>query len=169
MTNYIRFEEWANSHGPDGITELDEFFNGVAQARYVIRRVTRIVDEQARTQSLEPLGHQLLIQLFGAEGHTLNVNSLGHRLDVPPAVASRLIKALESRGMVERRKSEIDLRVTDVYLTDTGMAICVTIWENLRPHMEYFQKLLDDETKRIALAVFGYYVGVRLKFTNEPG
>ncbi|MPZ88633.1 MAG: MarR family transcriptional regulator [Nitriliruptorales bacterium] len=167
MTSYIRYEDWANSHGPGGITEFDAFFKGVAEARYVIRRVTRIVDEQARLQALEPLEHQLLIQLFGAEGRTLNVNRLGDRIDVPAAVASRLVKGLEERSLVKRRKSEIDRRVTDVHLTQRGRDLCVTVWENVRPHMEYFQKLLDDEAKRIALAVFGFYVGVAHEFTDQ--
>jgi DNA-binding MarR family transcriptional regulator len=169
VSEYIRFEEWQRSHGPEGIHHLDAFFRRVSEARYVIRRVTRIVEKQARRHALEPLEHQLLIQLFGAQGRTLNVNRLGERLDVPAAVASRLVKGLEGRGLVERHKSTVDRRVTDVHLTEDGVQVCVQVWQDVRVHMVFFQKQLDDETKRIALSVFGYYVGAALDFAGEPG
>ena len=164
MTALVRFSEWVDSHGPEGITEFDTFFRGVAEARYVVRRVTRIVDEQARTHGLDPLEHQLLIQLFGARTHRMSVNQIATRLDVPAAVASRLVKRLEEEGYLERTKSETDRRVTNVTLTDAGRDVCVAIWEDVRFHVEYFQKQLDDESKQIALAVFGFYVGVALDF-----
>ena len=169
MSPQIRFEEWATSHSPDGIVEFDTFFRGVAEARYVVRRVTRIVDEQARGQGLDPLEHQLLIQLFGAGGRPLRVNQLAERLDVPAAVASRLVKSLEERGFVERQKSGSDRRVTDVYLLEPGKDVCVAIWERVRVRMEYFQQLLDEEAKKLALSVFGFYVGAALEFVDEGG
>lgn len=166
MTPVVRFSDWVDSQGPEGITEFDTFFHGVAEARYVIRRVTRIVDEQAREHGLDPLEHQLLIQLFGARPHEMSVNQIAARLDVPAAVASRLVKRLEEYGHLERRKSEADRRVTNVSLTDSGRCVCVAIWEDVRFHVDYFQKQLDDEAKQIALAVFGFYVGVALDFVD---
>lgn len=166
MPATVRFEEWVDSHGPGGITEFEAFFRGVAEARYVVRRVTRIVDEQARAHGFDPLEHQLLIQLFGAEDHTLSVNRTATRLDVPPAVASRLIKRLEAEGMVTRSKSEEDRRVTHVTLTADGRVTCIGIWEDVRFHVDYFQRQLDEESKQVALAVFGFYVGVALDFID---
>ena len=164
MSTVVRFEDWVDSHGPDGITEFDDFFRGVAEARYVVRRVTRIVDEQARNHGLDPLEHQLLIQLFGAPEHARGVSQLALRLDVPSAVASRLVKRLEGSGHVARSKSDGDRRVTIVTLTDPGRQACVEIWEDVRFHVDYFQRQLDDESKQVALAVFGFYVGVALDF-----
>lgn len=166
MTTQIRYEDWAESHGPDGIRELDTFFRGVAEARYVVRRVTRIVDEQARSEGFDPLEHQLLIQLFGFGGGPMQINQLADRLDVPAAVASRLVKALEERGCVQRRKSSTDRRVTDVFLLPEGQHACVTIWEKVRFRMEYFQQLLPEDAKRLAMSVFGFYVGAALEFVD---
>ncbi|MCC5950039.1 MAG: MarR family transcriptional regulator [Nitriliruptoraceae bacterium] len=169
MTTQIRFEDWASSHGPEGIRELDTFFRGVAEARYVVRRVTRIVDEQARGEGLDPLEHQLLLQLFGFKGGPMRINELADRLDVPAAVASRLVKGLEERGYVQRKKSSSDRRVTDVFLLPDGEQACVAIWEKVRFRMEYFQQLLPDDAKRLALSVFGFYVGAALEFVDTDG
>lgn len=161
-----RHAHWAQSHGPDGIEELDDFFRGVAEARYVIRRITRIVDEHARSYSIDPLAHQLLIQLFGASS-PLSINRLAERLDVSAAVASRLAKDLETRELVLRNKSEIDRRVTDVSLTASGREACVAIWEKAREPMKTFQDTLSDDDKEIALAVFAFYVGAPVDLDGE--
>ena len=163
----VRLDDWVKSHGPDGIMEFDDFFKGVAQARFVMRRVTRIVDEQARAFSLDPLEHQLLVQLFGADEKFLSVNRIAERLDVPAAVASRLVNGLEKVAFVERRKSEVDPRVTDVHLTQRGRDVCVDVWEKVQIHMEFFQGQLDEQAKRVALVVFGFYVGVALDFDQD--
>lgn len=166
MGALVRFTEWQESHGPDGVTEFDAFFRGVAEARYVVRRVTRIVDEQARAHDLDPLEHQLLIQLFGADGGEMSVNQIATRLDVPPAVASRLIKRLEGASLVRRRKSESDRRVTKVSIAEPGRELCLAVWNDVRFHIDYFQRQLDEESKRVALAVFGFYVGIALDFVD---
>ena len=156
------YQKWVQSHGPEGITELPDFFRGIAEARYIIRRVIRIVDEEARRHRLDPLEHQVLIQLLGAEEQVLNINRVAERLDVPAAVASRLVKRLEERGYVVRRKSRRDRRVTDVRITDAGQSVCVDIWEDVWVHIDEFQRQLGVDAKRLALSVFGFYVGLSL-------
>lgn len=153
------YQRWAASHGPEGIHELDDFFRGVAEARYVIRRVVRIVDEQARGEGLDPLEHQLLLQLLGAAA-PMAVGALAERLDVPAAVASRLAKQLEQHGMVVRGKAERDRRVTDVEITAAGREVCVRVWEDVRVHIEAFQSGLGEEARWLALGVFGFTVGL---------
>lgn len=167
MSPVLRYDQWLNSHGPGGVTELHTFFRGVAEARYVIRRVIRIVDEQARGQGLDPLEHQLLIQLFGAPAEHLIVKEIAHRLDVPAAVSSRLVTQLQERGFVERAKSDTDLRVTEVHITDRGREACVAVLEDVRFHIDYFQRQLDETAKQLALGVFGMYVGLAIDFERD--
>lgn len=157
----IEYRRWMESHSPEGITEFRDFFRGISEARYVIRKVIRIVDEEARRHQLDPLEHQLLLQLLGADDQ-LNINRLADRLDVSAAVASRLVTALESRRLVTRRKSDLDRRVTDVRITEAGQLMCVAIWEDVSIHIDGFQQQLGSDAKRLALSVFGYYVGVEL-------
>lgn len=165
---YLRFDQWVGSYGPDGIVQFDEFFRGVAHARYVVRRVIRIVDEQAKRNGLDPLEHQLLIQVYGSENQVLRVSRLAERLDVPAALASRLVNRLAVQGFVGRRKSDTDRRVTEVYITEAGKQKCIEIWEQLKIHIDYFQQQLDEHEKQLALGIFGFYVGVALDF-ESPG
>jgi DNA-binding MarR family transcriptional regulator len=148
------------SREPGAAQNLDDFFRGVAQARYVIRRIVRIVEEQAKRHGLDPLEHQALLQLYGSDSHALQASRLAERLDVPAAVVSRLVKQLESRGLVIRDKSSVDRRVTDVTVTEAGRQKCLTVWEQVEMHVDYFQKQLTDEQRHLALVVFGFYVGV---------
>jgi DNA-binding MarR family transcriptional regulator len=161
----LRLQDWFTSHSEDGILQYHEFFRGVAQARYVLRKVMRIVDEQAKSEGLDPLEHQLLLQLYGSDQLMLGVNRLATRLDVPAAVVSRMLKRLESRALVERRQSDADRRGTNVFITDAGQSACITIWHGVKLHVDYFQKQLTEDEKRLALGVFGFYVGVAM----DPG
>ena len=159
---YLHFREWVSSQGPDGIVEFHDFFRGVAQARYVLRRIVRIVDEQAKKEGLDPLEHQLLLQLYGSDRMVLSVNRLAERLDVPAATVSRMLKSLEAEGLTERHKSSADRRVTDVYITEAGQRRCQEVWEHVKLHVDYFQQQLDEQEKYLALAIFGFYVGVAI-------
>lgn len=159
---HLRLEDWFSSHGEDGIIQYHEFFRGVAQARYVLRKVVRIVDEQAKSEGLEPLEHQLLLQLYGSQQLVLGASKLASRLDVPAAVVSRMLKSLQARGLVERRRSGTDRRGTDVFITDAGKNQCIAIWDRVKLHVDYFQKQLTEDEKLLALGVFGFYVGVAM-------
>ena len=53
-----------------------DYFVDVAEARYVLRRVFRIAEEQAKAAGLEPLTHQALIQIYGSPERRLRVNGL---------------------------------------------------------------------------------------------
>ena len=52
----------ANGKGSERRNDFQRYFHGIAKARYVIRKVIRIVDEQAKKAGLDPLEHQALIQ-----------------------------------------------------------------------------------------------------------
>ena len=93
------FAEWVE---PDGQPHDDGFriyMHNVAQARYVVRKVVRIVAERAKIAGLDPLEHEALLQIFGGDGRErLSVNQIAERLDVAPALASRVIKSLVAKG-----------------------------------------------------------------------
>jgi len=148
--------------------EHDAYFEGVARARYIIRRTFRIFDEVARRSGLEPLQHQALIQVVGGavtEG-LLPVSRIADRLDVTPAFASRLVRELEGMGLVERRPSQLDRRVILVEATAEGRARLLTVSEGLRRHVTYFHSQLTDEDRAAALTVMAFYVGVPLVETD---
>ena len=147
----------------DELGDARRYFQGVARARYAVRKAFRIVDDQAKRAGLEPLQHQALIQAYGSDEELLRVNEIADRLDIAPAFASRLIRDLVRAGLVERKASELDRRITLVEVTDAGRTILETIDSEVRVHLEYFHHQLSPEEKLAALTVFALYVGVPLE------
>ena len=144
--------------------EHDAYFEGVARARYIIRRTFRIFDEVARGANLEPLQHQALIQIVGGsvtEG-PLPVSRIADRLDVTAAFASRLVQDLEAKGFVQRKPSTSDGRVILVEATEPGRECLLRVSEGLRRHVTYFHSQLSAEDRAAALTVMAFYVGVPL-------
>jgi DNA-binding MarR family transcriptional regulator len=124
-----------------------------------VRKIVRIVHEQAKRAGLDPLEHQALVQLFGADAG-ISVSRLAERLDVAPAVASRLIKVLATKGLVVRKQSEQDKRIMHVIVTDAGMSLLGEIDRAVHIHIEYFQKQLDDGDRLSLMAVFAFWAGL---------
>jgi DNA-binding MarR family transcriptional regulator len=141
--------------------DVHEYFEAIAEARYVVRKVFRIIDEQARQEGLEPLEHQALLQVYGGPDQMLHVNKLAERLDIVPAFASKLVKGLEALGLVERVQSKEDRRVIEVRITATGREKAQAIDADVQLHVDYFQKQLSARERRAALRIFSFYVGVR--------
>lgn len=134
------------------------YFHGVAEARYVVRKVFRIVDEQAKQAGLEPLEHQALIQIFGSP-RPLRVIDVADRLDIAPAFASRLAKRLEEKELVTRSPSESDRRSTYVVATDLARDVLAAIDDRVGLHVAYFQSQLSETERAAALGIFAFYVG----------
>jgi DNA-binding MarR family transcriptional regulator len=156
------FYEWIE-HGREGrsSTKSEDFrayFHGIAEARYVIRKVLRIADEQAKRASLEPLEHQALIQIFGSASPQ-RVSDLAERLDIAPAFASRIVKGLENRELVIRSPSPHDKRSTYVTATDRGREMLATIDQSVSRHVAHFHQDLTDAERAVALGIFAFYVG----------
>jgi DNA-binding MarR family transcriptional regulator len=152
------FYDWIALEGPQRQRNFHRYFAGVAQARFVIRNILRIVDEQARKAGLEPLQHQALIQVFGAS-EPLQVNDVAARLGIAPAFASRLVRELENQGCITRSASDRDRRVTLVAATPEGERVLAEIDESVHLHVEYFQSQLSEEERAAALVIFAFYVG----------
>src|SRR3978361_249878 len=75
------------------------YFYGVAEARFLLRKVFRLVEDEAKRAGIDPLAHQALIQIYGSQARTLQVKDVAERLDIAPAFASSLVKALAARGL----------------------------------------------------------------------
>lgn len=142
--------------------DFHRYVSGIAEARYAIRKVFRIVDEQARSIGLDPLEHQALVQVYGSPGQMRQVNSVAQRLDIAPAFASRMLKQLEAKGYVERRSSAADRRVTEVHMTEAGRDVLRHIDSEVRVHVEYFQSQLTQTSKTTALHIMAFYIGIDL-------
>lgn len=63
---------------------------------------------------------QYLVMLSLWEEDGARVSRLGERLELDSATLTPLLKRMEGRGLVERRRSRDDERVVEVYLTPEG-------------------------------------------------
>jgi DNA-binding MarR family transcriptional regulator len=137
------------------------YFQGIAQARFVIRKCFRTVDEQARKAGLDPLEHQAMLQIYGSIDQSLAVSRLAERLDVSTAFASKLAKGLETAGYAKRTQGSADQRVTNVAITTAGRELLHKIDEQVRFHVGYFARQLSSKQRAIALSIFAFYVGAK--------
>lgn len=142
--------------------DFHEYVSGIAEARYTIRKIFRIVEEQAKAAGMEPLEHQALLQVYGSAQQMLQVNSLARRLDIAPAFASRMIRQLEAKKYVRRKPSKTDGRVIEVHMAAAGREVIRSVDADVRVHVEYFQSQLPISSKRTALSIMAFYVGLEL-------
>jgi DNA-binding MarR family transcriptional regulator len=143
------------------------YFHGVADARFVIRRVFRIVDDRAKSHGLDPLEHQALIQIYGLRGGDVRVGTVAERLDIAPAFASKLVKALGAKGFVKTAPSPDDQRVSRLSATETGAKLLAEIDADVRVHVDFFTRALTPEQKNAALSIFAFYVGSATSATSR--
>lgn len=138
------------------------YFVGVAEARYVLRKVFRIVEDEAKKYGIEPLAHQALIQIYGSENMALQVNQVAARLDITPSFASSMVRALVEKELVVRLRDENDQRVTHVAISKTGQEVMDAIDENVKVHVDYFLGQVSVEQRESALSILMFYVGAKL-------
>ncbi|CAM5203812.1 hypothetical protein CDEF62S_02958 [Castellaniella defragrans] len=101
-----------------GMKDKHQYFVNIANTRYALRKVFRIIEEQAKAQGLEPLEHQALLQIYGSTEKRLRIKDLALRLDIPAGFASTLARTLLAKGCVEKLKSADNRRVSFIGLTD---------------------------------------------------
>src|SRR5262245_48601208 len=139
------------------------YFHGVAVARYVLRKVFRLVEDEAKRAGIDPLAHQLLIQIYGSEKGALRVKEVAKRLDITPAFSSSLVKMLVKKGCVTRERDRDDSRVAWVRVTGKGRALLHHIDEQVQAHVDYFTRGLPRKETEAALSILMFYAGVSLK------
>ncbi len=151
--------EWVDVDQRVHAYDFDHYLEHVARARYVIRKVQRIIDDCAKQQGLEPLEHQALIQIHGAAERRLPIGQLAERLDIVPTFTSRLVQQLEGQGLVSRARSEIDRRGTVVSTTEEGARRLYVIVEEVHDAMAAFRASLTLEEQHSAHEIIAFYVG----------
>lgn len=143
------------------------YFEGVAEARYVLRKAFRIVEEQAKAVDLHPLAHQALIQIYGSPKMQLRINKLAEQLDIAPAFASSLVRGLTERKLISRARDDVDQRVIVVRVTDAGRQLLHAIDTEVKVHVDYFTRSLTLRDQEGALSILMFYVGASISPAGE--
>lgn len=139
--------------------DFGSYLTRIAEARYVMRKVLRILNDSAKSHGLDALEHQALVQVAGTPSGGVPIHALAERLDIVPAFGSRIVKQLEAKGLIRRSNLEHDKRVTLTSVTPEGLELLRQIDETVHHHMAYFQNGLSPRDRASALAIFAFYVG----------
>jgi DNA-binding MarR family transcriptional regulator len=101
---------------PGGLLHLEDqlCFALYAASRAMTAVYTPMLDELGLTYPQ----YLVLMVLWDHDGE--RVSGIGDRLQLDSATLTPLLKRLESRGLVERRRSAADERVVEVFLTAEG-------------------------------------------------
>lgn len=150
---------WNDTDGHDHVYSFDNYMAIVADARYIVRKVQRIIDDCSRANGLEPLEHQALIQIYGAPDHRLPVGHLAERLNIVSALASQLVLQLETARLVKRKRSEHDRRTTFAVATAQGRDRLRAIVNDAHEKVARFRATVTPDQRYAALEISRFYVG----------
>lgn len=154
-----RLSVWRKGSGEASHIDFASHVKAIAHARYVLRRILRLLDEQAVAAGLMPLEHQALLQVYAAD-NPLPVSRVADRLDIAPALASRLVRKLEDDGLVERVREPGDKRIIAVKASADGIERLRRIDSSVHVKVRAFYETLTDEGKLGAMATFAFYLGL---------
>ena len=94
----------------------------IAAFRAAIRSFLRTSEQLAREQKLTPRRYLLLLMIKGApDGSELStVTELSERLQLAQSTVTELVGRAERAGLIQRERSEKDLRVAHLRLSPEG-------------------------------------------------
>jgi DNA-binding MarR family transcriptional regulator len=139
-----------------------QYFRSIAETRFVLRKVFRLVEEEAKLAGIDPLAHQALIQIYGSPAMELRVKEVAERLDIAPAFASSVVKSLVEKGYAARKRGTEDQRVAHITVTRAGRALLHRIDEQVQFHVDYFTGQLSQDQREAAISILMFYVGTSL-------
>jgi DNA-binding MarR family transcriptional regulator len=117
------------------------------------KQLTRALDAELEAEhglslsALEALG-----RLAAAQGRSLRLSELSCACGLSLSRISRIIDALEARGLVERRSVPSDARAVDGHLTDAGLELVRRAqgFHFASVQQRFFEQLSDEEIELLA-------------------
>jgi len=118
MTHCIS-QDGAHSLPPEEMLLLDNqlCFPLYSAANAVIRAYRPLLEKLDLTYA------QYLVMMVLWQTNGINVKILGERLHLDSGTLTPLLKRLEAKGVVERKRGQADERVRELYLTQEGIAL----------------------------------------------
>lgn len=144
------------ARGTDG---LQDYFTAVAQVRYIMRKVFRMIDDDAKKLGLDPLAHQALLQVYGSRKQGLRVSALAERLDIAPSFASNIVRHLVTEKLMRRGSDVSDMRAAVVTLTSEGRELCREIDGQARLRVDALISQLEPDERKVARSILMFYIG----------
>jgi DNA-binding MarR family transcriptional regulator len=121
----------------------------VAAFRAALREFLHESERVARANGLTPQRHQLLLMIKGSPdgSEQTTVTELTDRLKLAQSTITELVSRAEQAGLVERERSDDDLRVAHLRLTAEGERRLARVFTHLRVEREQLRRAfakLDD-------------------------
>src|SRR5947209_1210805 len=126
--------------------EADQFLDAFDAFVQAVRR--------ARGASSHERGHSLTLSQYGllqplADTDGARVRELAEQAGIAPSTATRILDALERRGIVDRRPSSGDRRGVRITLTPAGRTVLCDEDEWMRARERHFYAQLPTEERRL--------------------
>jgi DNA-binding MarR family transcriptional regulator len=141
--------EEKSGRSPDGAT-TEQFLDAFDAFVQAVRRA-RGASSVERGRSLTLSQYGLLQPLAGSDG--ARVLELAEQAGIAPSTATRILDALERRGIVDRRPSSGDRRGVSITLTAAGREVFYDEDEWMRARERDFYAELPAEQRRLAPAL----------------
>lgn len=126
---------------------VDEFLSSFDTFVQAVRRARGASSlERDRGLTLSQYG---LLQPLAASNDGARVSDLAAQAGIAPPTATRILDALERRGIIERRRSADDRRGVSVTLTDFGREVLCSEDEWLRSRQREFYAQITDEERTV--------------------
>jgi DNA-binding MarR family transcriptional regulator len=140
-------------------------WSGVMEGQRRLAREVEAPLEAEHGLALSALG--LLGRLAAADEGVLRLSTLAGEMGLSLSRVSRIVDALEARGLVERRPCPADARATNAWLTPAGADLArgaqATVFASIQAR--FFDRLADDEVEVLA-SVFARFLD---RDEDEPG
>jgi len=114
---------------------LSRDYQEAAELRSALRQFMRRSEEIARRHEVTPRQYLLLLLIGAKEGEPeqATITDLVERLALTQSTVTELVQRAEEAGLVTRRRSESDGRVTYLSLTALGAERLRAAWEEHGP------------------------------------
>jgi DNA-binding MarR family transcriptional regulator len=140
--------------GKDGLASWDQIhadaWIGLLETH---KRLTRALEAELEAEhGLTISALELLGRLAAAEDRSLGLSALAGLCGLSLSRVSRIMDALEARGLVERRAVRSDARAVEGHLTDAGLDLvrCAQASHFAAVQRRFFEYLSDEQVSALA-------------------
>lgn len=128
--------------------------SSTAQLTLVLYRIAQGIENLMRKHSeaegLSSTQLRTLLFLYNAHPFYRNIGSIARKFSITPATTTRVIDALEQKGLVERVRKEEDRRTVTVRLTEAGKKM-ITKASRIGDELERLVKLISKDEQEALL------------------
>lgn len=118
-------------------------YNALAEFRYQIRKFLRHMEDEVRTEGLNPQQYQVLLAIKGLpEDRTATVGVIAERMQVNHNSMVELLDRCEQRNLLRRSRSRSDRRQVVLEITPEGDEVLCKLARAARKELSSVGKIL---------------------------